>query len=96
MVRRIRILSQTGFFVLFLTSFFILNNQKRGYRFESEWFLWLNPLVGLLTSVASRRVVMPAVGLGMVILVATAVFGRFFCGMVCPLGALIDFCDKYL
>jgi MauM/NapG family ferredoxin protein len=94
-MKRVRVVSQIVFFALFVLSFSALNRQPQAYTFPSEWFLWVNPLVGLIVSVASRHVVLPAVGIGLVVLVASVLFGRFFCGMVCPLGAVVDFSDRY-
>jgi len=66
------------------------------YDSPVSWFLRLNPLVGLLTSVASRSLFLPVIILGTIILLVTSIFGRVFCGFICPLGAVIDFSDRYL
>jgi MauM/NapG family ferredoxin protein len=95
-LRKVRITSQIVFFILFAGSFFFLNRNPTGLTFDSEWFLKLNPLVGLTTSIASRSFVVPALWFGLGVLVVTLLFGRLFCGHVCPLGALIDFSDRYL
>lgn len=52
-------------------------------------FFRLDPLVAASALVAARRwiaLLWPAV----VVLVATALLGRFFCGWLCPLGTLLD------
>jgi MauM/NapG family ferredoxin protein len=95
-MRNLRIISQTVFFILFSLTFFLFTNQARGYAFESEWFLWLNPLSSILASIASRHFIIPALIVGLSMLLATIVLGRFFCGWICPLGSIIDFSDKYV
>ena len=52
-------------------------------------FFRLDPLVGAAAMLAGRCVIAafwPALGL----LLLTLVFGRFFCGWICPLGTLLD------
>lgn len=95
-MRKLRIASQIAFFVLFAATFLFVTRLPTAYTAPAPWFLRLNPLVSLLTSVAARTVVFPAAVLGLVIAVLTVVFGRFFCGFICPLGALIDFSDRFI
>ncbi|HEX2971771.1 MAG TPA: 4Fe-4S binding protein, partial [Tepidisphaeraceae bacterium] len=54
-----------------------------------ETFLWLDPLVGLSTAIASRQWNV-AVGGMLGILVLCLFWPRGFCGYLCPLGTLID------
>ncbi len=49
----------------------------------------LDPLIMILTSV-SERLLVSGIVLALFMLALTAVLGRFFCGWVCPLGAVID------
>ncbi|MBD3315493.1 MAG: 4Fe-4S binding protein [Chitinivibrionales bacterium] len=89
-LRTIRIVNQSIFFTLFAVSLLVTAPNAVG------WFFWLNPLVGILTSVATRAPVFPALAVGIVVLIVTVLLGRVFCGGVCPLGAVIDFSDRYL
>jgi MauM/NapG family ferredoxin protein len=96
MLRSIRIVSQTVFFALFTIGFFFIAVFPIAYTWPADLFLRLNPLVALLTSVASRTVVNTVFWTGLVMALLTIVFGRFFCGFVCPLGSTIDFSDRFL
>ena len=49
----------------------------------------IDPLVSILTSV-SERVIIPGIIFSIVMLLLTFIFGRFFCGWICPLGSIID------
>jgi MauM/NapG family ferredoxin protein len=96
MLRSIRIVSQTVFFALFAFGFFFIAVFPTAYTWPADLFLRLNPLVAFLTSVASRTVVNTVFWTGLAIALLTIVFGRFFCGFVCPLGSTIDFSDRFL
>lgn len=93
MTRAIRIFSQIFFFALFTFFIFIVNRNGPAQHVTAQWFLQLNPLVALLTSVASRAVISGMVPGALLLILLTLLFGRFFCGFVCPLGAAIDFTD---
>ena len=58
----------------------------------ADFFLIIDPLVSLSTSIASRSWVWSLVCAG-VILLACVLIPRGFCGYVCPLGSLIDLFD---
>jgi polyferredoxin/Pyruvate/2-oxoacid:ferredoxin oxidoreductase delta subunit len=82
----IRIFTQIAFFGLFLWIFFRSLNP---FLTTENPFLKYDPLI-LFTHLNLRwRYILPITG--MVIL--TVVFGRFFCGWVCPLGSVIDTLD---
>jgi ferredoxin len=78
MLRRIRIVSQTGFFALFAFGFFFVAAFPTAYSWPSDLFLRLNPLVALLTSVASRTVVNAVFWSGLVMALLTIVFADRF------------------
>jgi polyferredoxin len=56
---------------------------------EPDLFLTTNPLIAILTMVTARVWVTAMIG-GLVLIILTLLFGRFFCGWVCPLGTLLD------
>ncbi len=49
----------------------------------------LDPLLGLAHTLASRAVLAGS-GLALIVVIATLVFGRAWCGWVCPLGTTLD------
>ncbi len=88
-VHRIRIWSQ----VVFLTFFFLLmwmaSERWIGWHAVS-FFLYADPLIAVGSALASRRLAAPLL-LGVAVLLLTIVFGRFYCGWICPYGALHQF-----
>ncbi len=54
-----------------------------------EFFLWIDPLVGIATSIAARFLSIALLGAGGIFLVCL-MFPRGFCSYVCPMGTLID------
>ncbi|MCF7763864.1 MAG: 4Fe-4S binding protein [Verrucomicrobia bacterium] len=61
-------------------------------RLPAEFFLIIDPLVSLSTSIAARSWVW-SLGSASCILLICLVIPRGFCGYVCPLGTLIDLFD---
>ncbi len=57
----------------------------RGY--DVEWFLRVDPLVALSTTLATRSF-HHGLGWALVLIVATLFLGRFFCSWMCPMGTL--------
>ncbi len=78
--------------LLFLGFFLYLFFSAR-YPLDSfipvDLFLRADPLVAVVTSVASRELA-PHLLLPAVLLLLTLVFGRFFCSYLCPLGTVLD------
>ncbi|NLD91952.1 MAG: 4Fe-4S binding protein [Fibrobacter sp.] len=95
-MRKIRIAIQAFFFLAFIIFFFLLNKYPTAYTVDSDFFLKLNPLTTLLVSIASRQFFFDLVLISGIVFVATIIFGRIFCGAVCPLGTLIDIVDAAL
>ncbi|MBN1984116.1 MAG: 4Fe-4S binding protein [Chitinivibrionales bacterium] len=94
-LKQLRITTQILFFALFLFFFFFAAQSYNGTQTGPlGWLLRINPLSMLLTSVASRSIVLSFMVVGIVMLIATMLFGRFFCGMLCPLGTIIDLSDR--
>jgi len=85
-----RRLSQIFFFLVFVYILWSTTYPLKGIL-PTETFLKTDPLVMIFTSI-SERVILPWLGLAFIIPVLSIVFGRFFCGWMCPLGGAIDCC----
>jgi ferredoxin len=60
-----------------------------------DLYLRLDPFIGIITLLTQGEVVarmLPAFG----VLLLVIIFGNFFCGWFCPMGATIDFFDRLL
>ena len=78
---------QAAAFVLFIA--LLIAAGKMAFL-PADLFFRLDPLVGTATMVAGRRIV-PALLVGSaIVLVATLILGRAWCGWLCPLGAVLD------
>jgi polyferredoxin len=88
-----RRISQAFFFVLFLW-FCVATTlgdqwwQLRGW--PVNWIIQLDPLVGLAT-LLSTRTLYAGLLWGLSTVVLTIIFGRFFCGWICPFGTIHHF-----
>lgn len=80
--------------LLFLAFFIYLYIQTRyGVPIILQNILYrIDPLVFLITSIALRTMIFAGF-LSLVLIAITMIFGRLFCGFVCPLGTLIDIGD---
>lgn len=88
MLRKFRLISQLFFFILFLV--LLILTSYRGsdeIHYPVRVFLEFDPLIGLTTLLASHQIPLLLL-LGLITLVLTFLFGRVFCGWVCPLGTL--------
>lgn len=89
-IQRIRILFQVLFTFLF---FYLLISAGRSASESftyTDAFFYFDPLVFLLNFIATLKVT-PIFLLSLIPLALTFVLGRFFCGWVCPFGAINQF-----
>ncbi len=86
--RLLRMISQTVFLIIFL--FLFVRTENRGSEtlgYPVKLFLDFDPLI-LITTLFSSHAVPAALFISLVTIVFTMLFGRVFCGWVCPLGTL--------
>ncbi len=81
--------------LLLFSLLFLFANYKLPDWLPADVYLRLDPLLGVSAVLAGREIVNRALW-SLVLIGATVVIGRFFCGYVCPLGAAIDFLDVLL
>jgi ferredoxin len=80
--------------IVFLAGFvlaFVYTRYKAPVTLQNIFFRF-DPLVLIITSIAQRVVITAAI-LSVFLIAATLLFGRFFCGYICPLGTTIDIID---
>jgi polyferredoxin len=85
-----RRLAQAGVFAVFL--FLFLNTEYKDndiLPYAVNIFLRLDPLMAGAATLASRTLI-PLLWPSLVLLGLTLLFGRFFCGWLCPLGSILD------
>jgi len=88
MWRRIRQGVQILAFLLFL-ALFVYTNAQRPRGFWADIFSRLDPLLMLTASLAGRALVSGFLLAGFTLLL-TLLFGRVWCGWLCPLGTLLE------
>ncbi len=97
-----RRISQLFFLVFFLILFFQTNrriNWADGSMDVSGWapadfFLRIDPLLVWTSLLSSRSFLLPIALWTLPVVVLAFLFGRIFCGWICPLGTCIDGADK--
>jgi len=91
-LRRTRTWVQTLAFLLFLGGL-LLTVQDVRPALPADLLLRLDPLAALTAMLASRQWLARFVP-GLVVLIATLLLGRYWCGWLCPLGTLIDWTSQ--
>jgi polyferredoxin len=88
-----RRIAQVFFFLLFIWFCIVATLGQAWWQLRGwpvNWFLQLDPLVGLGVVLSTHSLYAGLIW-GAVTLVMTVFLGRFFCGWVCPMGALQQF-----
>ena len=88
-----RRISQVFFFILFVWFCLAATVGERWFQLRGwpvNWFLQLDPLVGLGTLLTTRTLYAGLVW-GLITVVVTILLGRFFCGWLCPFGTIHQF-----
>jgi len=91
--RNTRRILQALFFLLFLYLF-----GRTVFPADSpiplDLFLRADPLIALFTAISLRKVTVALVLFALPVFVLTLIFGRVFCGWICPLGTTLDLSEK--
>lgn len=89
-VKIFRIIFQSLFFVFFFCLLFRTGNSNLEIAGISNFFFFTDPLI-LLTHFLATGKVLGVLLFSLIPIFFTFIFGRFFCGWVCPFGALNHF-----
>lgn len=97
-LRRVaQVLSLAAFLYLFVMTIGRFDSAARSNVLMSkapiDTFFRIDPLLGLTTMLATRRVILIMLIYGLPVVVLTILAGRFFCGWICPLGTTLDATD---
>ncbi|MCU0503590.1 MAG: 4Fe-4S binding protein, partial [Anaerolineae bacterium] len=90
--RRIRPWVQLAAFLLFL--YLLIRAGQTGFL-PADLFYRLDPLAGLASMIAARQIIAALLIGTLVALVAAFVFGRAWCGWICPLGTVLDWAPAH-
>jgi len=75
--------------LLFFLALFLRANAQRALHLGADLFSRLDPLAMLTASLAGRALATGAV-LASLVVMLTLLFGRVWCGWICPLGTILD------
>jgi len=86
----LRAVTQAIFFSLFFYLLLGTHVSAKDYIGAVERFFCFDPLIGLTAFIASRTFY-KAFFLAVITIAVTVIFGRYICGWICPLGAMLQF-----
>lgn len=86
--QKIRKITQISILVGFLL-LFVLTRTQRVEIFWSNIFFYLDPLLAV-SSLLAGKVIIVGFSASIFIILITIIFGRAWCGWICPMGTIID------
>ncbi|MDJ0522749.1 MAG: 4Fe-4S dicluster domain-containing protein [Planctomycetota bacterium] len=92
-IANVRVVSQVFFLLLFFACLYMAT-APRISGFPTSIFLEADPLVAVAVTMATGQLYhigATGLALGVILLVATMILGRIFCGWICPMGTLQHF-----
>ena len=96
--RVVQVLSFVAFLYLFVLTIgrfdFASKQNILTSKAPIDTFFRLDPLLGLTTMIATRKIITVMLIYGLPVVLLTVLAGRFFCGWICPLGTALDATDK--
>ena len=88
LVKRVRQLVQFALLALFL--YLVWTTTKKGVdALPTNLFSRFDPLMAVVAMIGGRTFIANMIP-GLITIVATLLFGRFWCGWICPLGTVLD------
>jgi len=96
--RVVQVLSFAAFVYLFVMTIGRFDSHTKQNALMSgapiDTFFRIDPLLGITTMIATRRIIWVMLVYGLPIVILTVLAGRFFCGWICPLGTALDATDR--
>jgi len=95
-MKKFRLISQIVFFLIFILIFFraIIDLNYYGESFDLKgglkYIFIVDPLIAITTFIAAHKFEL-IFGISAIFLLLTLIFGRFFCGWICPFGSIHHF-----
>ncbi|MDR3243308.1 MAG: 4Fe-4S binding protein [Elusimicrobiota bacterium] len=87
-MKKLRIIVQILTFIFITASFILLSFPLKFFKTES--FFLTSPVFPLLASISAVKF-FPHIVISLFFIAAALIFGRLFCGWICPFGAIMDF-----
>ncbi len=78
-----------GFVLLFVAAAYPLR-----FPIPVDLYLRADPLLAFSTMISLRKIVLPLLWYALPITVLSVLLGRVFCGWICPMGTMIDVCER--
>jgi len=92
-LRALRRVSQLVFWLGFLALFAFAAYPLR-IPVPADLYLRGDPLIAISAMISLRELILPLFWFALPVVVLSVLFGRVFCGWICPTGTTIDICER--